>query len=107
MSCRIPKCMGSYDFDQIAFYAKKRFIDDCSTMDLMQAAKSEHEMEEIALVSMLHIANDQMLELELTCKNASKCKVMDCRERLRNMITEEMGRDPFLINSPLREVASF
>ena len=98
MSCRIPKCMGSYDFEQIAFYAKKRFIDDCSTMDLMQAAKSEHEKEEIALVSMLHIANDQMVELELTCKYANKCKVMECRERLRKMISKEMGMNPFLLN---------
>ena len=99
MSCRIPECMGSYDFDQIAFYAKKRFIDDCSTMDLMQAAESEHEKEEIALVSMLHISNDQMVDLELTCKYANKCKVMDCRERLRKMISEEMGGDSFLIKS--------
>ena len=98
MACRIPKCMGSYDFDQIAFYAKKRFIDDCSTMDLMQAAVTENEKEEIALVSMLHIANDQMAELELTCKYANKCKVMECRERLRNMISEEMGMNPFLLN---------
>ena len=97
MSCRIPECMGSYDFNQIAYYAKKRFIDDCSTMELMQAAKSEYEKEEIALVSMLHIGNDQMVELELTCKYASKCKVMECRERLRGMISKEMGLNPFLL----------
>ena len=100
MSCRIPECMGSYDFNQIAYYAKKRFIDDCSTMELMQAAETEHEKEEIALVSMLHIANDQMAELELTCKYADKCKVMECRERLRNMISEEMDISPSLFNLP-------
>ena len=97
MSCRIPECMGSYDFNRIAFYAKKRFIENCSTMELMQSAESEHEKEEIALVSMLHIDNDQMAELELTCKYASKCKVMECRERLRDMISVEVGKNPFLL----------
>jgi len=90
----IPECMGSYDFDHIAFYAKKRFIDGCNTIELMAAAKTQREKEEVALVSLLHVANDEILDLKLSCKHASKCKVMDCRERLINMIAEEIGTYP-------------
>ena len=94
MVSHIPECMGDYDFDKIAFYAKKRFIEGCNTIELMEAAKTQHEKEEIALVSLLHVSNDKIQDIELTCKHASKCKIMDCRERLINKIVEEIGTYP-------------
>jgi hypothetical protein len=42
--------MGNYDFDHIAFFAKKRFVEGCNTIELLGAAKTEREKEEIALV---------------------------------------------------------
>jgi len=90
----IPECMGNYDFDKIAYYAKKRFIEDCSTIELMAAAKTQREKEEIALVSLLHVSNDKIQDLQLTCKHAYECKVIDCRERLINKIAEEIGTYP-------------
>ena len=94
MASYIPECMGNYNFDNIAFYAKRRFIEGCNTIDLMAAAKTQAEKEEVALVCLLHVSNDQILDLKLSCKHASECKVMDCRERLINMITEEIGTYP-------------
>jgi len=94
MVSHIPECMGDYDFDKIAFFAKKRFIEGCSTIELMAAAKTQREKEEIALVSLLHVTNDKIQDIELTCKHASKCKVLDCREKLINKITEEIGICP-------------
>jgi len=96
MVSHIPECMGNYDFDKITFFAKKRFIDGCPTIELMGAAKSQREREEIALVSLLHVADEEIQELELTCKHSSSCKVIDCRERLITMITEEIGTNPTL-----------
>ncbi len=94
MVSHIPECMGNYDFDNIAFFAKKRFIEGCNTIDLMTAAKTQREKEEIALVCLLHVANNEIQDIQLSCKHASKCKVMDCRERLINMIAEEIGTYP-------------
>ena len=94
MVSHIPECMGDYDFDKIVFFAKKRFIEGCNTIELMQAAKTQREREEIALVSLLHVANDKIQEIELSCKHASQCQVMDCREQLINKITEEIGTFP-------------
>jgi len=94
MVSRISECMGDYDFDKIAFYAKKRFIEGCNTVELMDAAKTQREREEIAVVSLLHVANDEIQNLQLFCKHASKCKVMDCRERLIDMIADEIGTYP-------------
>lgn len=94
MACHIPECMGNYDFDNIAFFAKKRFVEGCNTIDLMGAAETQREKEEIALVSLLDVANDEIRDIQLSCKHTGQCKVMDCRERLKKMIAEEIGTYP-------------
>jgi hypothetical protein len=86
--------MGNYDFDKITFFAKKRFVEGCNTIELMGAAESDREKEEIALVSFLDIADDEIQDLQLSCKYAGQCKVMDCRDKLKKMIAEELERTP-------------
>ena len=63
-------------------------------MDLMSAARSEREKQEIALVSLLDVEDDKIRDLELCCKYAGRCKVMDCRERLKKLIEGELGNYP-------------
>ena len=92
MTCHIPKCLGNYDFDKIAFFAKKRFVEGCNTVELMGTAKSELEKEEIALVSLLDVEDENIRDLELTCKHAGQCKVIDCRDKLKRIIEEELGK---------------
>lgn len=94
MACHIPDCMGNYDFDKIVFFAKKRYIEGCNTIELMEAARTQREREEIALVSLLHVENKEIRDIELTCKHSDKCKVMDCRDRLINLLEEEIGALP-------------
>ncbi len=98
MSREKPDCLGNYDFEHIAFYAKKRFVDGCSTVSLIAQAKTERAREEIALVSMLDIKDDDIRDLQLSCRYAGECRIMDCRERLRKMIREKLsassGKDP-------------
>jgi hypothetical protein len=94
VDCRNPGCLGNYNFDKIAFFARKRFVEGCNTMDLMSAARSEREKQEIALVSLLDVEDDKIRDLELCCKYAGRCKVMDCRERLKKLIEGELGNYP-------------
>ena len=91
MVCRVPQCLGNYDFDHIAAFAKKRFIEGCDTVALLEQAVSECEKEEIALVSLLDVEDDQIRDLRLTCRHDGRCKVMDCRARLKTMIEEELA----------------
>ena len=86
MNCSNPKCLVNYDFDHIAFFAIKRFVDGYDTIDLMQCAESDQEREEIALVSMLDMDDDNIRDLRLCCKHAEHCKSLDCRERLRQLV---------------------
>ena len=91
MVCRNPGCLGNYDFDQIAFYAKKRFVEGYDTVSLLEQAKSEREREEIALVCLLDVADEQIRDLKLSCRYANTCKVTTCREKLKKMIEQELA----------------
>ena len=92
MACYDPGCVGNYDFEHIAFFARRRFVDGCDTVALLRQAKSEREKEEIALVCLLDVSDDKIRDLQLSCKYASQCKVMNCRDKLRRMIREDLER---------------
>ena len=94
MACRTPGCLGNYDFDHIAYYARKRFVEGYDTVTLLQQATSEKEKEEIALVAMLDIDDNVIRDLNLYCRYASDCKITTCREKLKKMIEEDLTTNP-------------
>lgn len=79
-------CFGQYDFNHIVKFAKKRFIDGCSTISLLKQARTEVEREEIALVCMLDIKDEVVLDLQLECRYADKCKITNCRDKIRKLL---------------------
>jgi hypothetical protein len=91
MVCRNPGCLGNYDFDHIAFFAKKRFVEGYDTVSLMNRAKSEREKEEIALVCLLDVEDDHIRDLKLSCRYSGQCKVTTCRAKLKKMIEQELA----------------
>ena len=91
MSCQNPGCMGNYDFNHIAYFARKRFVEGISTMMLLANAINEREKEEIALVALLDVEDDAIRDLELCCKHAGQCKAINCRHKLKLMISNELA----------------
>lgn len=91
MASRNPGCMGEYDFDHIAHFARRRFIEGCDTVSLMQQATSQREKEEIALVCLLDVEDETIKDINLSCRHANKCHVTTCRDKLRKMIEDELG----------------
>ena len=87
---RNPGCFGHYDFDHIARFAKIRFVDGSSTISLLQHAQSETEREEAALVCMLDVEDEFVLNVELDCRYANDCKITNCRDKLRKLIEAEL-----------------
>ena len=83
--------MGDYNLDRIFYYAKKRFIEGCNTIDLMEAAESDREREEIALVALLNVEDKHIRNLQLTCKYSEPCNAIDYRNKLRAILGEEFA----------------
>lgn len=90
MVCHNPGCLGNYDFDHIAYYARKRFIEGFNTITLMEQARTDREKEEIALVCLLDVEDDTIKEIKLSCKYSTTCQVTNCRAKLKKMIHEEL-----------------
>ena len=84
-------CLGNYDFDHIAGYARQRFIDGVSTLDLMQQAQSTRDKEEIALVCLLDVDDEVVKDMKLSCRFADACKMTNCRRMLKGMIDSEIA----------------
>ncbi|MCP4983355.1 MAG: hypothetical protein GY935_22995 [Gammaproteobacteria bacterium] len=82
--------MGNYDFDRIAHFARKRFIEGFNTVTLLELAGSEREKKEIAFVSLLDVDDDRIRDLQLCCGHVDYCSVIDCRDRLKKMIEKEL-----------------
>ena len=93
MFCHNPGCVGHYDFDKIAYFARKRFVDGFSTMDLMQQAKSDKEKQEIALVAMMDLEYETVKKLSLSCVHSDECKLTNCRELLKQLIEEDLASE--------------
>ncbi len=90
MANHSPGCFGKYDFDNIAKFAKKRFVDGNSTISLLEQARSQTEREEIALVCMLDVDDKVVIDVKLDCRYADDCKVSNCRDKLRKLIETEL-----------------
>jgi hypothetical protein len=91
MVCKKVECLGNYDFDKIAYFARMKFIEGYSTIELLKLASSQYEKEEIALVCLLDVDDDKIHELQLTCKYAGECISVTCREKLKRLIEEELA----------------
>ena len=90
-ACRHPLCLGDYDFEHIAHFARRRFVDGVDTVCLLQQAETNREKEEIALVCLLDVEDDVIRDIQLKCRYAGQCKVTDCRDRLKKMIEQDLA----------------
>ena len=92
MPCQNPDCIRQYDFDHIAFYARKRYVEGVSTIVLMCNAKTEFEKVLIVLASLLDLDDDNIRQLKPYCSAECQCMMFDLRDRLKLMIDQECSR---------------
>lgn len=100
MTCHNPGCLGNYDFDHIALFAIKRYVEGYNTVTLLEQAESAREKEEIALVCLLDVEDNKIQDLDLCCGHAGHCKVINCRDKLKKMIAEELSKKELIQESP-------
>ena len=89
MPCEHPECLRQFDFEHIAFYARKRYVEGISTIVLLCNAKTECEKTLIALASLLDLEDEWILELQPYCSDNCQRRMFDLRDRLRLMIQQE------------------
>ena len=91
MRCSNPACINRYRYKQIAFYARRRYVDGVNTIVLLCDAKSEGEKALIILASLLDLDDGRVRELIPGCSRKCQCRMLALRDRLRAMIAQECG----------------
>lgn len=89
MPCKHPGCMRQYDFDHIAYYARKRYVEGISTIVLLCNAETEKEKTLIVLASLLDLDDDRVRELKPYCGPKCQREMFELRDRLRSIIEQE------------------
>jgi len=89
MPCQNPGCMRKYDYDHIAVYARKRYVEGISTIVLLCNAKTDGEKTLIALASLLDLDDDNIRELKPYCSRKCQYLMFELRDRLKFMIEQE------------------
>jgi hypothetical protein len=92
MPCQNPGCIRKFDFDHIAFYARKRYVEGVSTIVLMCNAKTENERTLIILASLLDLDDDNIRQLHPYCSPECQRLMFDLRDRLKLMLDQECPR---------------
>ena len=92
MPCHDPGCIRQFDFEHIAHYARKRYVEGISTIVLLTNARTETEKSLIALASLLDLDDDKIRELKPYCSGKCQQMMFDLRDRLRLMIEQECAR---------------
>ena len=92
MPCQNPDCIRQYDFDHIAFYARKRYVEGVSTIVLMCNAKTESEKILIVLASLLDMDDENVRQLKPYCSPECQRQMFDLRDRLKVIIDQECCR---------------
>lgn len=88
MTCFNSECVSHSDFERIAFYARKRFVEGVDTITLMVQARDDLEKREIALAALLDLDDDCIRNLNLfSCSNQA-CTAGSYRPKLQQMLTE-------------------
>jgi len=77
------------DFDHLAYYAHKRYIEGVQTIELMEQASSEQEKEEIALIALLDVQDDMNIILSQHQPNTDVGHLSDFRRIMQQYIKGE------------------
>ena len=83
-------CIGNYDFEKVAYYARKRFIDGSNMIDLFKQANSHRERQEMSLVSILATNDTRVNKISLSCPYKEQCKATDCLVRIKERIENKL-----------------
>ena len=94
MICRNPGCISQCDYQSVAYYARRRYLEGIATVVLLREARNKDEKRMIVMASLLDVDDDTMRELMKGCDRGCLCRMLDMRTRLRFMLHQERNRVP-------------
>ncbi len=79
------RCFCQFPDAELRPWVVKRYVEHCSTMDLMRSTDDPHEKELISIVAMLDVDDDTMLEL-MGNVDFPEHHILHCRQNVKRML---------------------
>jgi hypothetical protein len=81
------RCFCQIAMDDLIGWARKRFLEGLSTVQLLATAKNPQEREAVGIVALLDVSDEELARV-LSPLRASDCNVLACREHVRKWLGE-------------------
>ncbi len=79
------RCFCQVAMDDLMGWARKRYLEGLSTVQLLGMAKSRQEKEAVGIVALLDVPDEELVRV-LSPLRASDCNVLACREHVRKWL---------------------
>ncbi len=79
------RCFCEITMDELVGWARKRYLEGISTVELLSMAKSRQEKEAVGMVALLDVSDDELARI-LSPLRASDCNVLACRDHVRRWL---------------------
>jgi hypothetical protein len=79
------RCFCQIPVSELIVWARRRFLDHLSTIQLLAMASDQREREAVGIVALLDIPDADLILL-LTPVTPSHCNILACRDRLRDWL---------------------
>jgi hypothetical protein len=79
------RCFCQIPVSELIVWARRKFLDHLSTIQLLAMASDQREREAVGIVALLDIPDADVILL-LTPVTPSHCNILACRDRLREWL---------------------
>ncbi len=79
------RCFCQVAMEELIEWARKRYLEGISTVQLLRLAKNRQEKEAVSIVALLDLSDEELSRV-LSPLRASDCNVLACREHVRKWL---------------------
>ena len=79
------RCFCQIAMDDLIGWARKRYLEGLSTLQLLAMASNRQEKEAVGIVALLDVSDEELARV-LSPLRASDCNVLACREHVRKWL---------------------
>lgn len=87
------RCFCQFTMDELAGWARKRYLERVPTIHLLTLARSPQEREAVGIVALLDVGDDEVLRM-LTPLTPAGCNILACRDTVKKWLADILEMHP-------------
>jgi hypothetical protein len=87
------RCFCQVAIDELAGWARKKYLDRIPTLDLLRMAQDPRQREAIGIVALLDVPDDEVIRM-MTPITQAGCNILVCRDHLKAWLADMLDLRP-------------